>query len=166
VARDAIARLYDVDADSLVLDHKASTITFRAKKGRLVDLDQIHESIWATRLSGGTGMHLRSLEVTAVGEVVLGKTEPVLKVPGVEQPFLLGVALDGKGENGKLPFHRLQDAVARGDKVVSVTGRIENWSGHFPALLRTLPPKPRRILVLDFQTAGPTAPAANRPAKP
>ena len=52
------------------LDIRKGEITFRAREGRLVDLDKLHESIWATRLSGGTGMALNWLDVTAVGEVI------------------------------------------------------------------------------------------------
>jgi hypothetical protein len=73
VARDAIARQYDVDADAVRLDIAKGEVTFRAKKGRLVDLDKLHESIWATRLSVGTGMALNWIDVTAVGEVVVEK---------------------------------------------------------------------------------------------
>ena len=39
MARDATARQYDVDADGVQLDVKKGEITFRAKKGRLVDLE-------------------------------------------------------------------------------------------------------------------------------
>src|SRR5262245_4802823 len=64
VARDAIARQYDVDADSVKLEIDKGLVTFGAKKGRLVDLDKLHESIWATRLSGKTGMSLDWIDVT------------------------------------------------------------------------------------------------------
>jgi hypothetical protein len=152
VARDATARQYDVDADTVILDVSKGTITFRAKKGRLVDLDKLHESIWATRLSGGTGMALNWIDVTAVGQVVVEKKQTLLKVTGSDQAFLLKEA-PGKGKDGKTAFQRLQDALGRGEKVVSVTGRIEGWKGHFPAFLRTAPSKPRVILVADFRTA-------------
>ena len=39
MARDATARLYDVDANSVVMNKKEGTIVFWAKKGKLVDLD-------------------------------------------------------------------------------------------------------------------------------
>ena len=89
MARDATARQYDVDADSIKLDKQAGTIAFRAKKGRLVDLDKLHESIKATRLGDSTGMTLKWLEVTATGEVVAGPTLK-FKVGGSEQYFLVG----------------------------------------------------------------------------
>ena len=82
MARDATARQNDVDADRVRLDISKGEITFRAKKGRLVDLDKLHESIWATRLSGGTGMALNWLDVTAVGEVTAEKDHLVLRVAG------------------------------------------------------------------------------------
>jgi hypothetical protein len=91
VARDATARLYDVDADSMKLDKKEGTITFKAKKGRVVDLDKLHESIWATRLGDGTGMELKWLEVTAPGEATIAGREVKLKVAGSDQTVLLGM---------------------------------------------------------------------------
>ena len=154
MARDATARLYDVDADDVKLDTKKGEITFRAKKGRLVDLDKLHESIWATRLSGKTGMAMNWIDVTAVGEVVLDQTQPRLKVSGTNQYFVL--AEDTKATrkpNEKTPFARLQEALGRGDKVLSVTGRVEGWGGHFPDFLKTLPKKPLVILVKEFEVA-------------
>jgi hypothetical protein len=154
VARDAIARLYDVDADRVGLDIKTGTITFCAKKGRLVDLDKLHESIWATRLSGKTGMAMNWIDVTAVGEVILDQKEPSLKVTGTDQYFVLADDTKAKPKKGeKNPFARLREALDRGQTVVSVTGRVDGWGGHFPDFLRTLPKKPRVILVKDFQVA-------------
>ena len=95
MARDATSRLYDVDEDSVLYkkfkisgryDH--GTIRFSAKQGRLVDLDKLHESIWATRLSGGTRSGLIRLDVTAVGEVVVNESETVLNVTGSDRRFI------------------------------------------------------------------------------
>ena len=151
MARDATARQYDVDADAVRLDLRKGEITFRARKGRLVDLDKLHESIWATRLSGGTGMALNWIDVTAVGEVVVEKDRAVLKVAGSDQTFVLREDSKAK-EDGKTAFARLREAVKRGQKV-SVTGRLEGWHGHFPPFLRELPPRPRVILVKEFAPA-------------
>jgi hypothetical protein len=145
VARDATARLYDVDANSVVLDKKAATITFQAKKGRVVDLDKLHESIWGTRLGDGTGMELKRLDITAVGEVVLAGQDVLLKVPGVDQHFLL--ADDAKAA----ALGRLREAAQKGEKMVRVTGRVEGWSGNLTKLTSQLPAKPRRIIVSEFQ---------------
>jgi hypothetical protein len=154
VARDATARQYDVDADAVKLDIKTGLITFRAKKGRLVDLDKLHESIWATRLSGDTGMSLNWIDVTAVGQVVVDKKQTLLKVTGSEQSFVLKEGPGAKaGPGGKAPFQRLREALDRGEKVVSVTGRLEGWHGHFPPFLKALPKKPYAIAVQDFRTA-------------
>jgi hypothetical protein len=154
VARDATARLYDVDADDVKLDTKKGEITFRAKKGHLVDLDKLHESIWATRLSGNTGMSLNWIDVTAAGQVVLEQKQPQLKVTGSDQYFVLVEDPDAKPQAGApTAFNRLREALDRGEKVVSVTGRLEGWSGHFPGFLKALPKKPRTIRVKDFQTA-------------
>ena len=143
MARDATARLYDVDADSIKLDKQAGTITFQAKKGKLADLARLHESIWATRLGDRTGMQLHRLEVTAVGEVVVAENDVILKVAGTDSKFLLG---------GDAAVKRIREAVQRGEKVVSVTGEVEGWKGNFTQFLGKLPPQPRRILVKDFQT--------------
>ena len=154
MARDATARLYDVDADNVGLEIKTGTITFRAKKGRLVDLDKLHESIWATRLSGKTGMAMNWIDVTAVGEVVLDQTQPRLKVTGSEQVFLLADDTKATRKTGeKTPFAKLQEALGRGERVISVTGRVEGWGGHFPDFLKTLPKKPLVILVKEFEVA-------------
>jgi hypothetical protein len=146
VARDATARQYDVDADAVRLDMATGEITFRAKKGRLVDLDKLHESIWATRLGVGTGMALTWLDVTAVGEIMVEKDRIVLKVHGSPQTFVLKAG-------DKRAFARLREAAERGQTSVSVTGRVEGWSGLFPPFLRTLPKKPRVIAVKAFAPA-------------
>jgi hypothetical protein len=150
VARDAAARQYDVDADAVKLDIDKGEISFRAKKGRLVDLDKLHESIWATRLSGGTGMALNWIDVTAVGEVVVQEDRIILKVTGSTANFVLQA--DPKAKPGdKTAFARLRDDLDRGKKLASVTGRVEGWQGHFPPFLKTLPKKPRVLLVKDFE---------------
>ena len=148
MARDAIARQYDVDADRVTLNIDKGLVTFSAKKGKLVDLDKLHESIWATRLSGGTGMALNWIDVTAVGEVVVEKERLVLKVKGSEQLFVLK-----ESDQDRTTFARLRDAAERGQKSVSVTGRLEEWAGHFPPFLKALPKKPRVIAVKEFEPA-------------
>jgi hypothetical protein len=157
MASDAIARQYDVDADSMLLirppgqkgDHQLGTIEFAAKKGKSIDLDKIHESITATRLSGGTGMSMDYLELTAKGEVVERDKELVLKVSGTGQELLLSeepTAKDG--------LQRLREAVARGDKVSMVTARVPGWSGRFPEVMKAWAKTPdaqkRKFLVVDF----------------
>jgi len=146
VARDATARQYDVDADSVKLDVDKGEVTFRAKKGKLVDLDKLHESIWATRLGVGTGMAMSWLDVTAVGELAVEKDRLVLKVKGSDQFFVLQ-------EGDKKVFERLREASNGKQKSVSVSGRLEEWKGHFPPFLKTLPKKPRVIVVKDFEPA-------------
>jgi hypothetical protein len=152
VARDATARQYDVDADAVRLDVKTGQITFRAKKGRLVDLDKLHESIRATRLGVSTGMAINWLDVTAVGEVSAEKDRLVLKVKGSEQTFVLK-------EGDKKAFAKLRDAVKNGTKSVSVFGRVDGWKGHFPPFLKALPKKPREVLVKSFEPAKAEGPA-------
>jgi hypothetical protein len=146
-----------VDDNSVVLTklsqsqkYDQGTITFRAKKGKLIDLDKLHESIWATRLSGSTSSGLVSLEVTAVGEIVASERAIVLKVAGADAYFELGENPDGEG---RATFGQLKAALDRADRVVSVTGRLDGWAGRWPEVLRKLPPKPRRILVTGYDVA-------------
>ena len=134
MAADAIARQYDVDKNSVNLfcepgkgSYRPGTIAFVAKKGASIDLDKIRESITATRLSGGTNMSVDYLEITATGEIHMGAKEIVLKMPG--QVFVL--------EKGP-KFDKLREAVARGDKVTSVTGQVQGWNGRFPVMLQAL----------------------------
>jgi hypothetical protein len=139
MARDAIARQYDVDADSTKLtrpegqqgSYQLGTIEFAAKKGKSIDLDKIQESISATRLSGGTNMRMDYMEVTAKGEVIQRDKELVLKVAGTGQELMLSEEPAAKGG-----LERLREAVARGDKVSVVTGRVPGWNGRFPNVLK------------------------------
>ena len=51
----------------------------------------------------------------------------------------------------KNAFDELKAALARGEKVTSVSGRLDGWSGRWPEMLKKLPAKPRRILVTRFE---------------
>ena len=157
MARDAIARQYDVDADSIILtpigqksSYQLGTIEFFAKNGKAIDLDKIGESIAATRLSGGTKMSIDYLEITAKGEVVEREKELVLKVSGMGQELVLTAEPTARGD-----LQRLREAVARGDKVSTVTGRVPGWSGRFPVALAAWAKAPdaqkRRLAVVDFK---------------
>jgi hypothetical protein len=156
VARDAIARQYDVDKNRVELDIPAGLITFYAKKGQSIDLDKIRASIQATRLSGNTGMELNSLDVTAVGRARVLGPETRLSVTGSQQQFILADDPDTRPRAGeKTPFQRLREALARGERGVTVTGRVHGWSGPFPVFLRDLPAPPARkpllLIVKQFQ---------------
>src|SRR5918912_1351855 len=103
MARDAIARQYDVDKNRVLLlcetetgSYRPGTITFFPKKGKTLDLRKMVESITATRLSGGTGMSMNWLEITATGEVVLDGKTALLKVSGTKQQFVLKEAAEFK----------------------------------------------------------------------
>jgi hypothetical protein len=161
MARDAIARQYDVDKNRVLLicetdkgDYRPGTITFYPKKEKTLDLRNMVESLTATRLSGGTSMSMNWLEITATGAVVLDGQTALLKVSGTTQQFHLKEA-DPKG-GGNSALQRLRAAVASGAKVVSVTGRVDGWSGGFPVVLRTLakrpPDEPVVLFVTDFET--------------
>lgn len=152
MACDATARLYDVDEDSVVF-HKLQltekydqgTITFRARKGKLIDLDKLHESIWATRLSGGTRSGLVSLEVTAIGEVVATNGKTVLKVAGSDKEFVLVKHSDDKHSAA---FEKLR---TDSNNRIKLTGIIDNYAGRWPGILRKKPTNPRRILVTGVE---------------
>ncbi len=158
MACDAIARQYDVDADSTKLNrpqeqkggYQFGTIEFVAKKGKSIDLDKIHESIAATRLSGGTNMRMDYLEITAKGEVIERDKQLVLKVSGTGQEFVLI-----EEPTAKDALKRLREAVARGDKVSTVTGRVPGWNGRFPDVLaawaKTPDSQKRKLAVVDFK---------------
>ena len=158
MARDAIARQYDVDADSTKLTrpknqrggYQLGTIEFFAKNGKAIDLDKIGESIAATRLSGGTKMSIDYLEITAKGEVVEREKELVLKVSGMGQELVLTAEPTARGD-----LQRLREAVVRGDKVSTVTGRVPGWSGRFPVALAAWAKAPdtqkRKLAVVDFK---------------
>jgi len=157
VARDATARLYDVDDSSVKYTkpkkrgrYDRGTITFRAVKGKLIDLDKLHESIWATRLSGGTRSGCVRLDVTAVGKVKIVGGKTILHVAGSDRTFLLAEDPKSKKRNSS-PFRKLRAAVADGNMEVSVTGRVDGWHGRWPAMLRKKEKKPRTILVTSFE---------------
>ena len=158
MALDAIARQYDVDADSIKLarpegqkgDYQLGTIEFAAKKGKSIDLEKIHESITATRLSGGTRMSMDYLEITARGKVIERDKDLVLKVSGTGQQLVLSEDPAAKGG-----LQRLREAVARGDKVFTVTGRVPGWNGRFPVVLAAWTKAPdsqkSMLAIMDFK---------------
>ena len=156
MACDATARLYDVDENLVVFKklqktkrYDQGTITFHARNGRLIDLDKLHESIWATRLSGGTRSGLVSLEVTAIGQVVVTTDGTVLKVANSDSQFVLA---ESPEEKHAALLGKLQ-AEAGTNALVRVTGRIDNYAGRWPEVLRNRPTNPRRILVTAFEVA-------------
>jgi hypothetical protein len=176
VARDAIARQYDVEKNLTQLvcladkgEYRPGTITFYAKKGKSIDIDRIRDSIKATRLSGGTSMSVTFLEVTATGEVAAREEKPLFKVKGTTQQFVLEEDPKNTPKDGtKTALQRLREALDRGEKVTSVTGRVQGWTGVFPGVLRALEKEtatytaktkqpaishPWRLVVTDFQTA-------------
>lgn len=157
MARDATARLYDVDENKVAflrpkrLDrYTHGTVKFQARKGKLIDLDKLHESVWATRLSRGTRSGLVSLEVTAVGSISVGKKQPRLNVAGSDAFFLLQ---KGKSKQGRATFERLIKTLRQDGRAqtISVTGTVDGWGGVWPSVLKKLPGKPRRIIVSGFQ---------------
>ncbi len=153
MACDATARLYDVDEDSVVFKklqkttkYDQGTVTFRAREGKLIDLDKLHESVWATRLSGGTRSGLVSLDVAAIGQLVESDGKVMLKVSGSDAQFAIGQHSDKKLAS---VFDKLKGLP--NDKIVKLTGRIDNYMGRWPSVLKKKPEKPRRLLVSSFE---------------
>lgn len=160
MARDATARLYGVDHDSLEFTklrltekYDQATIRFRAWSGMLIDLDQLHESLWATRLSGGTNSGCISLEVTAIGVVKQVESDIVLNIDGTDRQFVLVSDVDAKPKDPKdsaLPA--LREALARGETHLSITGYVEGWVGRWPTVLREPAQRRPRVMVTGFDS--------------
>jgi hypothetical protein len=160
MARDAIARQYDVDKNSVQFHREATegryqpgTITFHAKKDRSIDLNKLHESLTATRLAGYTNMRVDSLEITVRGKLLVRDNEMLLKVSGTQQEFVLA------GDD-RVVEDRLREAAKRGEEVTTVTGRVDGWNGRFPVVLKTLAnrygtdgKKPMLLVVTAIDTA-------------
>ncbi len=158
MAADAIARQYDVDKNRVILvcepgktNYRPGIITFFPKTGKSIDLRKMEESLRATRLSGGTGMSMNYLEITATGEVVDDDRTVLLKVSGTTQRFILLETKDS------LHLSAMRKVLASGAKIVSVTGRVDGWSGGFPVVLRALKQQPAEapavLVVTDFETS-------------
>src|SRR5262245_18831083 len=119
-------------------------VVFAARPGCSLDLEKIHACLKETRLSGKppgkTRAQILYLELTVVGDVVESNKGLLLKVKGTKEVFRLDDAPGPKAATRVgTAFQRLQKAVAAGQTVTSVTGRVKGWSGHFPAVLRELP---------------------------
>jgi hypothetical protein len=148
VARDAIARQFDVEKNTVKIEeqpgpsrYQPGKITFFAKKGKSIDIEKIHESLRATRLSGSTNMGVDWFEVTARGDVAVTGGGLLLKVSGTGQEFLLidGASATTPAGNTATAFGRLATAIKDGGKVTQVTGRVQGWNGKFPVVLKELP---------------------------
>jgi hypothetical protein len=146
-----------VDRDLVRLDTEAGTIVFQAKKGKLLAVDQIYESFLATTLYGPNGIEsVRYLEVTALGEVVVVDGTTLLKVADTTHRFALGNDPDSKPTAGKkTAFQRLREALAKGERVTGVTGRVHRWNIPLSAKDedQQAGKKPLLLIVMDFQAA-------------
>ncbi|OAI54442.1 hypothetical protein AYO44_14970 [Planctomycetaceae bacterium SCGC AG-212-F19] len=157
MARDAIARLYDVEKDLVRLDAEAGTIVFQTKKGKSLAVEKLYESYMATSLFGPNGIEtIRYLEITALGETVVGPGGMLLKVAGTTQRFALGNDPESKPLPGEKPAcQRLREALTKGAKVTGVTGRIHGWTAPLSAKDpdQLAGKKPLLLIVTDFQTS-------------
>jgi len=174
--RDTIARQSDVDKSLMKYEvepgsgaYRHGTITFYSQRGKSLNLAAIHASLQTTRLAGKTRSAVNYLEITAKGEGIVVEKDTLLKATGATPRFTLGEDPNTEPiEGAKPPFRRLREALAKGEKVTSVTGRVHGWSGPWPEVLRALPgepasaseksdepaaTKPPLLIVTDFQTA-------------
>jgi hypothetical protein len=161
--RDTIARQSDVDKASIkyVLEpgtgkYRHGTITFAAKKGESVDLQNLQEKLKATRLGKGTRSGVNYLDITAEGEVQVVEKITVLKMKGSQFTLIDDPKAKPK-EGTKTPLQRLGEALAKGEKIANVSGRVQGWNGVWPATLRELgesftAKKSAALVVTDFQT--------------
>jgi hypothetical protein len=155
VAREATARLYDVDEDSVTFKRLNQTekydqgvVRFRARKGRLIDLDKLHESVWASRLAHSTRSGLVSLDVVVIGEAIRSGNGMRLKVSGSDAEFVL---VKGPAKDQAKAFKELAAVAADEGQAVRLTGRIDNYKGRWPSLYTKPVAKPRRLLVTSFE---------------
>jgi hypothetical protein len=143
--------------------YQPGKITFVAKKGKSIDLGKLRADLQATRLGKRTSSRVTYLEITATGKVAEAGKELQLNVGGTKQQFLLGEDPKDKPKEGeKTPLGRLREAVAKGKKIISVTGRVQGWSGTWPTVLKELAAeeekepskrKPSVLHVTDFEVA-------------
>jgi hypothetical protein len=150
-------------------DYRHGTITFYSQRGKSLDLATIHACLQTTRLAGKTRSAVNYLEITATGQGIVVKKDTPLTAASATPRFALGDDPKAEPTEGtKTPFRRLCEALAKGVKVLSVTGRVHGWSGPWPAVLRALSggpaedseksdetaaTKPPLLIVTDFQTA-------------
>src|SRR5262249_17801245 len=158
MGRDPIAPQYDGDADSIKLNrfvgqtggYQLGTNEFFPKKSKAIDLAKLDQSIAATRPSGHTKNSTTYLEITAKGAGIERDKGLVLKVCGTGQELVLS-----EGPSAKGVLQRLREAVARGDKLSTVTGRVPGWNGRFPDVLAAWATAPdaqkRKLAVVDFK---------------
>lgn len=155
MAREAIARLYDVDEDSITFKKLNQTekydqgvVRFRARKNKLIDLDKFHESIWASRLAHSTRSGLVSLDVVVIGQAVRTPDGMRIKISGSDSEFVL---VAGPGKDAAQTFAQLSEAAADNPQTVKLTGRVDNYKGRWPILHREPITKPRRLIVISFE---------------
>jgi hypothetical protein len=145
--------------------YRHGTITFAARKGKSIDLGKLSESLRATRLGKNTRSGVNYLDVTAEGKVTVAGKETLLEVSGAGEKFVLGEDPRAKPRPGATTtYQRLKEALARGEKIARVTGRLTTWSGQWPRVLSDLAAQPQKdeekpaarkptpIIVTDFQT--------------
>jgi len=104
----------------VTVDVEKQLLMLQAKAGRSLDPYKIFDAIKNSRFHG----RLNSIEITAVGAVVEKEGHLVLDVSGTAEQFVLGDDPDAKSAEKELtPFQRLREALRKGAKVTTITGR-------------------------------------------
>ena len=130
-------------------------IQFRARADNPINLKKLHESVWATRLSGGTRSGVIYLEVTAVGTVSGPDANLVMQVGDDKQQFELVDNVQAKPEDHKpSKLAELRQALRDWPAGVTITGYVEGWSGRWPTVLRQPPAKRPKLMVTNFELVG------------
>ena len=157
---NALSRLEDVDPNQVRLEERSGSILFQARRGRSLDPGAIRTALQGTELFPRRGLRVNYLELTVAGQVTLSAAEVRLQVARTKQRFVLA-PMRGAGP-AAVSFRRLREALARGEKVAGVTGRVEGWSGSaLPAASPQdtasgdvpKPVRPPRLLVTGFTVA-------------
>ena len=78
--------------------------------------------------------------------------ETVLQIDGTDQQFVLVGNVQAKPDPAQAgALNALREAVARGDKKLSVTGYVDGWVGRWPGVLARRAAKRPRLMVTSFQ---------------
>lgn len=160
MAREATARLYDVDDNGVKYikpdvkgKYDIGTVSFRPRKNDSIDLSKLFESIWATRLSRGTRSGVVSLEVTINGSLEKGDSLKFRETSGVQEFTLVDDTSAKPREPKKSQLAELKKAVASGEQIVSVTGYVDGWKGGWVKVLSQPLPKETKLMVTGYEAA-------------
>jgi hypothetical protein len=141
----------NVDTESIKIDGEKSTLTFRSKPGKSLDLGAIHAALKPTRLGKNAGSVLSYFRLTAVGQIT-GEKELRLRVRGTDLEFVLSETPEARPDKGgRTILQHLRGELARGHGDMEVTGYLDGWKGRFPEVLKNEVPRVPVLQVIDFR---------------